>query len=140
VSNLTAEPQFTSVQLTWGAPEAPNGVITQYEIIYRVQTNITGAATTEFTIQSLMPNTMVSDISVTAFTSAGHGVVATTPDLTTPTTPNYCKWNTQVIMSLCIPTNLAIQLVKLNGTIYTSHIELVTVSIEKSFVNDKLIS
>jgi hypothetical protein len=63
VFNLTVEPQFTSVQLTWGAPEVPNGVIIQYEVTYRVSggslmTNITGAATTVFTIQSLMPNTM----------------------------------------------------------------------------------
>jgi hypothetical protein len=57
-------------------------------------TNITGAATTVFTIQSLMPNTMVFDISVTAFTSAGRGVTSATPDFTTPTTPKLRKCNT----------------------------------------------
>jgi hypothetical protein len=67
-------------------------------------TNITGAATTEFTIQSLMPNTMVSDISVTAFTSAGRGVTSATPDFTIPTTPKLRKCNTGFtwICSICL--------------------------------------
>jgi hypothetical protein len=99
VSNFVVEPLFTSVHLTWGVPEKPNGVITQYEITYRVSdgslmTNITGAATAEFTIQSLMPNTTISDISVTAFTNPGRGVVSTTLYLTTPTTPILRKCKT----------------------------------------------
>ena len=88
VLNLTVGPKFTAVQISWDAPQMPNGVITQYEVTYRVNggslmTNSTELATTFIIIPSLNPGTMVSDISVTAFTSGGRGIVSTAPDFTT---------------------------------------------------------
>ena len=92
VSNLTVEPKFTAVQISWGAPQMSNGVITQYEVTYRVNggtlmMNTTDPATTFIIIPSLNPGTMVSDISVTAFTSPGRGVASIAPDFTTPENP-----------------------------------------------------
>ena len=88
MSDLTALPKFTSIDLTWSAPQEPNGVITSYEVTYRVTgnnlvtTNTTDLSTT-FSISSLTPQTTVSDISVSAYTSIGRGEAATIADQTT---------------------------------------------------------
>ena len=85
-------PKFTAVQISWGAPQMPNGVITQYEVTYRINssslvtTNTIDLATT-FIIPSLFPGTMVSDISVTAFTNGGRGAASTSPEFTAPENP-----------------------------------------------------
>ena len=71
-------PRFTSIVLTWSAPQEPNGVIISYEVTYRVSdddpviTNTTDLSTT-FTIPSLTPGTTVTDISVSAYTMLGQG-------------------------------------------------------------------
>ncbi len=39
VSNLTAEPRFTSIVLTWSPPQDSNGVIIAYGVTYRVNDN-----------------------------------------------------------------------------------------------------
>ena len=95
VSNLTVGAKFTAVQISWGAPQMPNGVITQYEVTYTVNggsfTNTTDPATTFIIIPSLNPDTTVSEISVTAFTSPGRGVESTAPDFTTPENPELRK-------------------------------------------------
>ena len=78
MSDLTGQSKFTSIVLTWSAPQEPNGVIISYEGTYRVSdgnlvtTNTTDLNTT-FTISSLTPGTNVTDISVSAYTSAGRG-------------------------------------------------------------------
>jgi hypothetical protein len=83
-----AQPRFASIVLTWSAPREPNGVIISYEVTYRVNdsnpvtTNTTDLSTT-FTIPSLTPQTRVSDISVSAYTSIGHGELASLPNQTT---------------------------------------------------------
>ena len=88
VSDLTALPKFTSIDLTWSAPQEPNGVIISYEVTYRVTgsnlvtTNTTDLSTT-FSISSLTPQTKVSNISVSAYTRIGPGEVATIADQTT---------------------------------------------------------
>ena len=88
VSDLTAQSKFTSIDLTWSAPQEPNGVIINYEVTYRVTgsnlitTNTTELITT-FIISSLTPKTTVSDISVSAYTSIGPGEAATIADQTT---------------------------------------------------------
>ena len=88
VSNLTALPTLTSIDLTWSAPQEPNGVIISYEVTYRVTgsnlntTNTTDLSTT-FSISSLTPQTSVSNISVSAYTSIGRGEAATIADQTT---------------------------------------------------------
>ena len=88
ISNLTAHPKLTSIDLTWSAPLEPNGVIISYEVTYRVTgCNLVTANTTDlsttFSISSLTPQTTVSNISVTAYTSIGPGEAATLADQTT---------------------------------------------------------
>ena len=88
MTDLTTLPKFTSIDLTWSAPQEPNGVIISYEVTYRVTgnnvvtTNTTDLSTT-FSISSLTPQTTVSDISVSAYTSIGPGEAATIADQTT---------------------------------------------------------
>ena len=57
-------------------------------------TNTTDLNTKVIIIPSLNPGTMVSDISVTAFTSPGRGAVSTAPDFTTPENPELRKYST----------------------------------------------
>ena len=81
VSDLNALPKFTSIDLTWSAPQEPNGVIISYEVTYRVTgsnlvTTNTTDLSTPFSISSLTPQTTVSDISVSAYTSIGRGEAA----------------------------------------------------------------
>ena len=92
VSDLTALPKFTSIDLTWSAPQEPNGVIISYEVTYRftgsnlVTTNTTNLSTT-FSISSLTPQTTVSDISVSAYTNIGRGEAAIIANQTTREEP-----------------------------------------------------
>ena len=76
VSDLTGQPKFTSIVLTWSAPQERNGVIISYEVTYRVSDgNLTTTNTTNetCTIPSLTPGTNVTEISVSAYTSVGRG-------------------------------------------------------------------
>ena len=85
VSDLTGQPKFTSIVLTWSAPREPNGVIISYEVTYRdsdgnlVTTNTTDLT---FTIPSLTPGTNVTEISVSAYTRVGRGDPVLNPHLT----------------------------------------------------------
>ncbi len=36
VSNLTGKLDFTSVMLSWGPPQEPNGIIIAYEVTYTI--------------------------------------------------------------------------------------------------------
>ena len=88
MSDLTALLTLTSIDLTWSAPQDPNGVIISYEVTYRVSggdlvTTNTTDLSTPFSISSLTPQTTVSDISVSAYTSIGPGEAATIADQTT---------------------------------------------------------
>ena len=93
VSNLTINVTLTSVNLFWSPPEQHNGILTRYEIIYRLNSSsqITtvriSSLSTTFTIQSLTPNTGVVDISVSAYTSAGRGPPVMGPNVVTLTRP-----------------------------------------------------
>ena len=105
VSDLTALPKFTSIDLTWSTPQEPNGVIISYEVTYRVTgsnlvtTNTTDMSTT-FSISSLTPQTTVSDISVSAYTSIGRGEAATLADQTILEEPReFFLFNWQVYVS-----------------------------------------
>ena len=85
VSDLTGQPKFTSIVLTWSAPQEPNGVIISYEVTYRVSDgNLVTTNTTDltFTIPSLTPGTNVTEISVSAYTSVGRGDPVLNPHLT----------------------------------------------------------
>ena len=90
VSNLTGQPKFTSIVLTWSAPQEPNGVITGYEVTYRVSDgDLVMNSTTDlrFTISSLTPGTHVTEISVSAYTSVGGGEPVLIPDIVTLNAP-----------------------------------------------------
>ena len=76
VLNLTGQPKFTSIVLTWSTPQEPNGVIISYEVTYSFSDgNVVTANTTDlrFTIPSLTPDTNVTDISVSAYIIMGRG-------------------------------------------------------------------
>ena len=76
MSDLTGQPKFSSIVLTWSAPQEPNGVIISYEVTYRVSDGnfvITNTTDLRFTIPSLTPGTNVTEISVSAYTSVGRG-------------------------------------------------------------------
>ena len=95
VSDLTGQPQFTTIMLTWSAPQEPNRVIISYEVTYRVSDgNLLTTNTTDlrFTISSLTPGTNVTEISVSAYTSAGRGDPVQIPRLLT-TSPRGCLYN-----------------------------------------------
>ena len=76
-----AQAQFTSIVLTWSAPQEPNGVIISYEVTYRVNdstpvTTNTSALSTTFTIPSLTPGNQFLNVSVSAYTRIGQGEAA----------------------------------------------------------------
>ena len=76
MSDLTGQAKFTSIVLTWSAPQEPNGVIISYEVTYRVSDgNLVMNSTTDlrFIIPSLTPGTNVTEISLSAYTSVGRG-------------------------------------------------------------------
>ena len=93
VSSLSINVTLTSVNLFWSPPKHYNGILTHYEITYRVygsneviNVSIESLGTT-FTIQSLTPETGVVDISVSAYTSAGQGPPVMGPNVVTLTRP-----------------------------------------------------
>ena len=92
MSDLTGQPKFTSIVLTWSVPHEPNGVIISYEVTYRVSdgnlvtTNTTDVSTT-FTISQLTTGTNVTEITVSAYTSVGRGPPVLIPILMTLTVP-----------------------------------------------------
>ena len=93
VSNLIINVTLTSVNLFWSPPEQHNGILTHYEVTYRLNgsSQITvvriSSWSTIFTIQSLTPETRVVDISVSAYTSAGRGPPVMGPNVVTLTRP-----------------------------------------------------
>ena len=94
VSDLTGQPKFTSIVLTWSAPQEPYGVIISYEVTYRVSDgNLVTTNTTDlrFTIPSLTPGTNITEISVSAYTSVGRGDPIQIPHLMTLAAP--CEYN-----------------------------------------------
>ena len=91
VTNLTGQPKFTSIVLTWSAPQEPNGVIISYEITYRDSNDnafTTNTTNLRFTISSLTPGTNVTEISVSAYTRVGRGDPVRIPHLVTTTRPS----------------------------------------------------
>ena len=90
VSDLTASSEVTSVVLTWSVPQEPNGIIIAYEVTYSIDggaitvVNSTNGAST-LTIPSLPPNTNISSISVSAYTSIGRGESVSYDFVATPT-------------------------------------------------------
>ena len=93
VSDLTGQPKFSSIVLTWSAPQEPNGVIISYEVTYRVSDGnlvnlvITNTTDLRFTIPSLTPGVNVTEISVSAYTSVGRGDPVQIPHLMTLAAP-----------------------------------------------------
>ena len=93
VSNLIINVTLTSVNLFWSPPEQHNGILTHYEVTYRLNgsnevINVSSESlSTTFTIQPLTPETGVVDISVSAYTSAGQGLPVMGPNVVTLTRP-----------------------------------------------------
>ena len=87
MSDLAGTPKFTSIVLTWSPPQEPNGVIISYEVTYTVNSNNTvrvntSDLSTTFTVPSLTPQTRVSDITVSAYTTIGRGEPTNLPNTT----------------------------------------------------------
>ena len=95
VFDLTGQPKFTSIVLTWSAPQEPNGVIISYEVTYRVSDVIivtTNTTDLRFTIPSLTPGTNVTEISVSAYTSVGRGDPGVISHLVATYIPRECTY------------------------------------------------
>ncbi len=76
VRNLERVGLFFSVLLTWSEPIPLNGILNRYTIRYSVNGSSEISNTTRdttFSITDLNPNTVVSNIRVTASTGAGDG-------------------------------------------------------------------
>ncbi len=89
--NLAYSIRFTSIVLTWDPPDVQNGVITRYEVSYRIgggnlQT-VDAGLNTIFTISPLETGTRVSDVSVSAYTNVGRGMLSNLTDLRTLSAP-----------------------------------------------------
>ena len=97
MSDLDANPEADSVVITWSVPQEPNGIIIAYEVTYSINgsaitvVNSTNGATTTLTILSLPPNTNISSISVSAYTSIGRGESVSHDDVVTPAEPTLCE-------------------------------------------------
>lgn len=81
VYNFKSEITEQSVVLSWEPPLEPNGVILIYEVTYSVNGSIPFVSNTTtgmryLTILSLPLGTVLSNISVTAYTSEGRGETA----------------------------------------------------------------
>ena len=93
VSKLTINVTLTSVNLFWSPPEQHNGILTHYEVTYKLNgsnevINVSSESlSTTFTIQSLTPETGVVNVLVSAYTSAGQGPPVMGPNVTTLTRP-----------------------------------------------------
>ena len=92
MSDLTARPEVTSVVITWSVPQEPNGIIIAYEVTYSIDggaitvvNSTNGSSTCTLTIPSLPPDTIVSSISVSAYTSIGRGESVSHDDVATST-------------------------------------------------------
>ena len=92
VGNLTARPRFTFMDILWSPPPQISGIITNYDIIYRIDasdyiTFSAGIQTSNYTIGLLAPETIIPDVTVIAFNSVGPGVRASLVNLTTLSLP-----------------------------------------------------
>ena len=93
MSSLTIDVTLTSVNLFWSPPEQHNGILTHYEVTYRVYgsnevINVSSESLST-TIKPLTPDTRVVDISVSAYTNAGRGqqVMVMEPNVVTLARP-----------------------------------------------------
>ncbi len=89
--NLANSTGFTFIMLTWDRPDVPNGIITRYEVTYRIgggnlQT-VDAGLNTVFTISPLETGTRVFDVSVSAYTNVGRGMLSNLVDLRTVSEP-----------------------------------------------------
>lgn len=98
VMSLIAHPKFTFMLLTWNPPREPNGVITRYEVIYRLgarsPVTVNAGLNTSYTIASLQPQTAISEVTVIAYNRKGQGESITlTGLLTLPAPRKYVYFN-----------------------------------------------
>ena len=78
---LLAVQNSTSLVLAWCPPRNPNGVILAYEVSYNNSVAINTTDTSTTLVIPLPHGTIVSDVSVRAYTSAGPGDGRNVPTL-----------------------------------------------------------
>lgn len=86
IYNLQLTAVLYSVLLSWQSPEQLNGMLLYYTLHYRVNGSLQKPHITtnaNFSITSLTPNTLVSDITVYATTGGGEGPVVMADNITT---------------------------------------------------------
>ena len=87
VSNSSIQPSFPSVLVAWEAPREPNGVIVRYEVTYRVNggkvvtTDVARNTMSTIYTTGLPQGSIISAITVTAYTSVGSGKATSLPDV-----------------------------------------------------------
>ena len=85
VSDLTAIPGVVHIGISWSPTLEPNGVISNYEVCYRIHsavTNCINTSDTQYTLEYLPPNAVVT-LSVRAYTIIGPGEAVSRNVLTT---------------------------------------------------------
>ena len=74
--------------LVWGAPQEPNGDVIRYDVTYRIDGGELATTSVDlntiFAFPELPTGTIISDISVTAYTRVGPGEITNLPDVVIP--------------------------------------------------------
>ncbi len=90
VHDISVAAALSSVNISWKEPEPLNGILVHYTIQYTINRTLQLLQTTNntnFSIPNLTPNTLVSDITVSATTGGGEGPAVTAPNITTLSRP-----------------------------------------------------
>ena len=77
VSDLTVSPGVVHVDISWSPTLEPNGVISNYEVCYRIHSSVMNCtylytSATQYTLKYFPPSTVVT-LSVRAYTIIGPG-------------------------------------------------------------------
>ncbi len=90
VHDISVAAALYSVNISWKEPEPLNGILVHYTIQYTINGTLQLLQTTNntnFSIPNLTPNTLVSDITVSATTGGGEGPAVIAPNITTLSRP-----------------------------------------------------
>ena len=108
VGSVTVVPLFSQLNVTWTPPTVPNGVITQYTVEWRLNSdsnyNTTVITSRRYTIDNLMPQHLYC-VRVAPSTSVGQGPFSeeTCANTTITGTSSSLKfWQIFCIYNLCL--------------------------------------